>query len=83
MARSRSNDRTTAARFRTATLAGGGKDRGAPGQRPYRPGHDATFVLDLDGSNIARVHHNRSNTSADAADAIKITFRPGRGTAWR
>lgn len=81
VARSRSNDRTTADRFRTAALAAGGKDRGAPGQRPYRPGHHATFVLDPDRSNIAGVHHNRSNRAVDAADAIKITFRPGRGAA--
>lgn len=81
VARSRSNDRTTADRFRTAALAAGGKDRDAPGQRPYRPGHHATFVLDPDRSNIAGVHHNRSNRAVDAADAIKITFRPGRGAA--
>src|SRR5688572_23172867 len=43
--------------FYKAALAHGGKDNGAPGERPYHPGYYAAFVLDPDGNNIEAVHH--------------------------
>ncbi|WP_437491513.1 VOC family protein [Sorangium sp. So ce1014] len=65
------NDRATVERFHTVALAAGGKDQGAPGERPYHPGYYAAFVLDPDGNNIEVVHHGPASKSADA---IKITF---------
>ncbi|WP_437941480.1 VOC family protein [Sorangium sp. So ce341] len=65
------NDRATVERFHAAAIAAGGKDNGAPGERPYHPGYYAAFVLDPDGNNIEVVHHGPANRSADA---IKITF---------
>ncbi|XXX81249.1 VOC family protein [Sorangium sp. So ce134] len=64
-------DRATVERFHAAAIAAGGKDNGAPGERPYHPGYYAAFVLDPDGNNIEVVHHGPANRSADA---IEITF---------
>jgi hypothetical protein len=52
-------------------VAAGGKDNGAPGERPYHPGYYAAFVLDPDGNNIEVVHHGVAQRSTDA---IKIAF---------
>lgn len=52
-------------------LAAGGKDNGAPGERPYHPGYYAAFLLDPDGNNIEAVHHGDADRSADA---VKISF---------
>ena len=41
--------------FHKAAVANGGKDHGAPGERPYHPGYYAGFVLDPDGNNIEAV----------------------------
>lgn len=38
--------------FYQATLAHGGRDNGAPGERAYHKGYYAAFVLDPDGNNI-------------------------------
>ena len=64
-------DRATVDRFHPAAVAAGGKDNGAPGERPYHPGYYAAFVLDPDGNNIEVVHHGPAQRSADA---IKIAF---------
>jgi catechol 2,3-dioxygenase-like lactoylglutathione lyase family enzyme len=64
-------DRATVDRFHPAAIAAGGKDNGAPGERPYHPGYYAAFVLDPDGNNIEVVHHGPAHRSADV---IKITF---------
>ena len=46
--------------FHAAALADGGRDNGAPGERPeYHPGYYAAFVLDPDGNNIEVVNHHR------------------------
>jgi catechol 2,3-dioxygenase-like lactoylglutathione lyase family enzyme len=58
-------------RFYKAALAAGGKDNGAPGERPYHPGYYAAFVLDPDGNNIEAVFHGSAKRSADS---VKITF---------
>ena len=50
-------DRAMVDRFHRAALAAGGRDNGAPGQRPYHPGYYAAFVLDPDGNNIEAVSH--------------------------
>lgn len=57
-------DRAMVDAFYKAALANGGKDHGAPGQRPYHPGYYAAFVLDPDGNNIEAVYHGESKRSA-------------------
>jgi catechol 2,3-dioxygenase-like lactoylglutathione lyase family enzyme len=64
-------DRATVDRAYQAALAAGGKDNGAPGERPYHPGYYAGFVLDPDGNNIEVVFHGPANRSADF---VRITF---------
>ena len=66
-----SRDRATVEAFHKAALAAGGKDNGAPGERPYHPGYYAAFVLDPDGNNIEVVHHGEARYSADS---VKVTF---------
>ncbi|MDP4078514.1 VOC family protein [Acidovorax sp. A1169] len=57
--------------FYKAALAHGGKDNGAPGERPYHPGYYAAFVLDPDGNNIEAVFHGKAESSAPS---VKIKF---------
>lgn len=64
-------DRATVDAFYKAALASGGKDNGAPGERPYQPGYYAAFVLDPDGNNIEAVFHGEAKRSAAS---VKITF---------
>ena len=58
-------------RFYRAALAAGGRDNGAPGERPYHPGYYAAFVLDPDGNNIEAVDHGAAKRSAAW---VQITF---------
>lgn len=64
-------DRTMVDRFYKAALQAGGKDNGAPGERPYHPGYYGAFVIDPDGNNIEAVYHGEGKKSADV---IKITW---------
>jgi catechol 2,3-dioxygenase-like lactoylglutathione lyase family enzyme len=64
-------DRATVDAFHKAGLAGGGKDNGAPGKRPYHPGYYAAFLLDPDGNNIEAVYHGPHERSSAS---VKITF---------
>jgi len=64
-------DRQTVDRFYKQALAFGGKDNGAPGERPYHPGYYAAFVLDPDGNNIEAVYHGEAKRDADF---IHISF---------
>ncbi|MYM68674.1 VOC family protein [Pseudoduganella sp. FT55W] len=64
-------DRATVDAFYQAALANGGKDNGAPGERPYHPGYYAAFVLDPDGNNIEAVFHGKAKRSAPS---VHITF---------
>jgi len=58
--------------FYQAGLAAGGKDNGAPGDRPnYHPGYYAAFLLDPDGNNIEAVHHGPHERSAPS---VRIDF---------
>lgn len=57
--------------FYRVGLEAGGKDNGAPGERPYHPGYYAAFLIDPDGNNIEAVFHGKANRSADS---IKISF---------
>jgi catechol 2,3-dioxygenase-like lactoylglutathione lyase family enzyme len=57
--------------FYRVALASGGKDNGAPGERPYHPGYYAAFVLDPDGNNIEAVYHGEAKRSAPS---VQITF---------
>ncbi|TWG88380.1 catechol 2,3-dioxygenase-like lactoylglutathione lyase family enzyme [Luteimonas sp. J16] len=64
-------DRAMVDAFHAAALTHGGRDNGAPGERPYHPGYYAAFVLDPDGNNIEAVYHGPAGRSADA---VRITF---------
>ncbi len=63
--------RETVELFHQAALAAGGRDNGAPGERPYHPGYFAAFVIDPDGNNIEVVYHGPAKKSAES---VKITF---------
>ena len=58
-------------RFHKAAVAAGGRDNGAPGERPYHPGYYAAFVTDPDGNNVEVVFHGPAKKSAES---VKITF---------
>jgi catechol 2,3-dioxygenase-like lactoylglutathione lyase family enzyme len=64
-------DRAAVDAFYKAALAAGGKDNGAPGERPYHPGYYAAFLLDPDGNNIEAVFHGEALRSAAS---VQITF---------
>ena len=64
-------DRAAVDAFHAAALAHGGRDNGAPGERPYHPGYYAAFVLDPDGNNVEAVHHGAAERSAPS---VSITF---------
>ena len=64
-------DRATVDRFHAAAVAAGGKDNGAPGERPYHPGYYAAFARDPDGNNIEAVYHGPAKRSAAS---VVITF---------
>ena len=51
-------DRAMVDAFHAAAVAAGGRDNGAPGERPYHPGYYAAFVLDPDGNNIEAVSNS-------------------------
>ena len=59
-------DREAVHAFYQAALAAGGKDNGAPGERPYHPGYYAAFVFDPDGNNIEAVFHGPNERSASS-----------------
>jgi catechol 2,3-dioxygenase-like lactoylglutathione lyase family enzyme len=58
--------------FHKAAVAAGGRDNGAPGERPYHPGYYAAFVTDPDGNNVEAVFHGAAERSADS---VKIAFK--------
>jgi catechol 2,3-dioxygenase-like lactoylglutathione lyase family enzyme len=60
--------------FHKAALAAGGRDNGAPGERPYHPGYFGAFALDPDGNNIEAVYHGPFTASADV-----IVVKPATG----
>ncbi|MFA9438333.1 VOC family protein [Uliginosibacterium sp. sgz301328] len=60
------NDKGMVDAFHRAALAHGGRDNGAPGERPYHPGYYAAFVLDPDGNNIEAVFHGEARRSASS-----------------
>ena len=64
-------DRAAVDAFHKAALAHGGRDNGAPGERPYHPGYYAAFVLDPDGNNIEAVYHGEALRSAPS---VQIDF---------
>ncbi len=57
-------DRAAVDAFHQAGLGAGGRDNGAPGERPYHPGYYAAFLLDPDGNNIEAVYHGEAQRSA-------------------
>jgi catechol 2,3-dioxygenase-like lactoylglutathione lyase family enzyme len=60
--------------FHAAALRAGGRDNGAPGERPYHPGYYAAFALDPGGNNIEAVYHGPAKKSAES-----IVITPTRG----
>lgn len=64
-------DRAMVDAFYEAGLKAGGKDNGAPGERPYHPGYYGAFLLDPDGNNIEAVYHGPATYSATS---VKVTF---------
>jgi catechol 2,3-dioxygenase-like lactoylglutathione lyase family enzyme len=64
-------DQEAVDRFHRVALAAGGRDNGAPGERPYHPGYYAAFVLDPDGNSIEAVYHGPARRSANS---VEITF---------
>ncbi|AKC87105.1 VOC family protein [Pseudoxanthomonas suwonensis] len=64
-------DRAAVDAFHAAALAHGGRDNGAPGERPYHPGYYAAFALDPDGNNIEAVYHGPAERSAAS---VRVTF---------
>jgi catechol 2,3-dioxygenase-like lactoylglutathione lyase family enzyme len=64
-------DRAMVERFHAAALAAGGRDNGAPGERPYHPGYYAAFAFDPEGNNIEAVHHGPAERSAES---VVLTF---------
>lgn len=59
-------DKETVERFHRAGLEAGGRDNGAPGDRPYHPGYFGAFLLDPDGNNVEAVFHGPGKRSADS-----------------
>jgi lactoylglutathione lyase len=59
-------DKEMVERLHRAGLEAGGRDHGAPGDRPYHPGYFAAFLLDPDGNNIEAVFHGPGKRSADS-----------------
>lgn len=57
--------------FYEVAIAHGGRDNGAPGERPYHPGYYAAFVLDPDGNNIEAVYHG---VASRTAPSVRINF---------
>jgi catechol 2,3-dioxygenase-like lactoylglutathione lyase family enzyme len=66
-------DRAMVERFHQAAVKAGGRDHGAPGERPYHPGYYAAFVLDPDGNNVEAVFHGPAERTADS---VQVSF-PG------
>ena len=64
-------DRETVDRFHETALAHGGRDNGAPGERPYHPGYYGAFVIDPDGNNIEMVFHGPAKYSAES---VRVSF---------
>lgn len=62
----RARDRAAVDAFHRAVLAAGGRDNGAPGERPYHPGYYGAFALDPDGNNIEAVYHGPYEATADS-----------------
>ena len=58
------DDPETVERFHGAGLAAGGRDNGAPGERPYHPGYYSAYLLDPDGNNVEAVYHGPAKRSA-------------------
>ena len=54
------DDEGTVRAFHETGLRAGGRDNGAPGERPeYHAGYYGAYLLDPDGNNIEAVFHNR------------------------
>jgi len=57
--------------FHAAALAAGGRDNGAPGERPYGDTYDAAFVLDPDGY---RWFDNRTVAAGGMEAAVGVFY---------
>ncbi len=71
-------DRAAVDAYHAAGLAAGGRDNGAPGERPnYHPGYYAAFLLDPDGNNVEAVYHGQA---ARSAPSVKVSFAAPAGS---
>lgn len=70
-------DRAAVDAFYRAALDAGGRDNGAPGERPYHPGYYGAFALDPDGNNIEAVYHGAAERSAPS---VVVRPRPEHGS---
>jgi catechol 2,3-dioxygenase-like lactoylglutathione lyase family enzyme len=71
-------DRESVDAFHKLGLAAGGRDNGAPGERPnYHPGYYAAFLLDPEGNNIEAVYHGEAKRSAPS---VEINFSAPAGS---
>jgi catechol 2,3-dioxygenase-like lactoylglutathione lyase family enzyme len=61
-------DRAMVDAWHRAGLAAGGRDNGAPGERPYHPGYYAAFLLDPDGNNVEAVFHGEARQNVTAVE---------------
>jgi catechol 2,3-dioxygenase-like lactoylglutathione lyase family enzyme len=60
-------DQQTVDAFYASALAAGGRDNGAPGERPsHHPGYYGAYVIDPAGTNLEAVFHDRRLTSTSA-----------------
>ncbi len=64
-------DRAQVDAWHKAVLAAGGRDNGAPDERPYHPGYYAAFAFDPDGNNVEAVYHG---PAARSAPSVVLTF---------
>jgi catechol 2,3-dioxygenase-like lactoylglutathione lyase family enzyme len=65
------SERAIVERFHKVGIEAGGRDNGAPGERPYHPGYYAAFLVDPDGNNVEAVYHGAARRSASS---VKIEF---------
>jgi catechol 2,3-dioxygenase-like lactoylglutathione lyase family enzyme len=65
-------DRAAVDSAHRAGLEAGGKDNGAPGERPNQPGYDAAVLLDPDGNNVEIVNHGPAKKVSAASIVIEF-----------
>ena len=70
-------DRGMVDRWYQAGLNAGGKDNGAPGERPYHPGYYGAFLIDPAGNNVEAVYHGEAEQNVGS---VVVRFTPPGGS---